>query len=273
MTCQMYQEMIPDYLAEEMPPEALKQFLRHQKTCESCRAELASAKAVWLELGELPAENPGPGLRSRFYAMLESEKQAISSGRRKSRYERCENWINGWWPARPAMQLALATAVMLIGLIVGATAGPGRGENGEIDALHTELETMHEMIVVSLLDRESSSERLTGVNWIANVSHPSPELINTLAGTLYNDPSLNVRLAAANALGRYRLGPGVVDQLSQSLSQEDSPLVQIALIDLLIAVQETKALEALREFIKAESAQPEVRAHARSLIGSKEVRI
>jgi hypothetical protein len=64
----------------------------------------------------------------------------------------------------------------------------------------------------------------------------------------------------------FRDQPGVLDAATQAISEESSPMVQIALIDLLIAIQEKKALEALRNLIELNKTNPTVREYAQDRI-------
>ena len=58
--------------------------------------------------------------------------------------------------------------------------------------------------------------------------------------------------------------PGIRERLTQSLARQTSPVVQIALIDLLVASREKQAAEALAQLIKNRQIRPEVREHAES---------
>jgi HEAT repeat protein len=80
-----------------------------------------------------------------------------------------------------------------------------------------------------------------------------------LVNTLNTDPNINVRLAAVEALYLFRNQPGVRDNLTNSLALQDSPLVQVALIDLLVEIREQRASEALKALIKNEKLNPDVK--------------
>lgn len=272
MKCQKLQELIPDYLAGEIPGDELGSFHAHLAECSDCRVELEQAQSMWRTLGEIREEEPGPGLRGRFYAMLEDEKRSAAETPGGIPWTvRVEAWLDSWWPRRPAVQMAMTVAVLVAGLAVGAGvigSGVERAPqpNGEIAELRGEVEQMHEMVSLSLLDQDSSTDRLRGVNWSSRVNEPSQTLLTSLTNTLSSDPNESVRMAAVDALARFSDQPGVVDVLTGSLTQETSPMVQVALIDLLIAIQEKKALEALKNFIELQNVAPQVREHAENRI-------
>jgi hypothetical protein len=56
--------------------------------------------------------------------------------------------------------------------------------------------------------------------------------------------------------------PSVRQGLIQSLSRQTSPLVQIALIDLIVELREKRATEALKELIEKEKINNEVKQRA-----------
>ncbi len=119
-----------------------------------------------------------------------------------------------------------------------------------------------QLVSLSLMNQDSSSDRLRGVNWSSRVTEPSGDLLYSLTSAVSADPNENVRLAAVDALASFRDQPGVLDALTRALSGESSPTVQVALIDVLIAVQETRTLEALRRFVEQSDALPPVKEHA-----------
>jgi hypothetical protein len=266
MNCQGLRDLIPDYLAGELPSDALKEFEAHLMQCDDCQAELEHFESTWVALGELPEEEPGPELRGRFYSMLEDEKRRLARAERGSLLKRFERWLDSWMPKRPAVQVAMAAMLLVVGVAAGTRLETGPRGDGEIAQLRGEVEQMQEMVSMSLLSQASTSERLRGVNWSAKVSEPSQELLTSLTNTLESDPNINVRLAAVDALTLFRDEPTVVDAVTKALARESSPTVQIALIDLLTVIQEKKALDALRRFIDENNINPSVKEHAENRI-------
>ena len=125
---------------------------------------------------------------------------------------------------------------------------------------------MQQMVSLSLLKQNSTSERLQGVSWSTRVVEPSEPLLSALMNTIDSDPNVNVRIAAAEALYVFGDVPGVTDKLIHSLSQQTSPLVQITVIDLLAGIQEKKSIEALRSLIENQDVNPTVKEHAENRI-------
>lgn len=268
MKCKGLRDLIPDYLAGEMSTGDLELFEAHLAVCVDCQVELEQMESTWVALGGLPDEEPRPELRGRFYAMLEEEKRRLARAERGSWLRRLDRWLNSWWPSRPAIQVAMAALLLVVGVTAGSRIEGSADGDGEIAQLRSEVEQMQQMVSLSLLGQESTSERLRGVNWSARVSDPSDELLTSLTNTLESDPNENVRLATVDALSLFSDRPGVVDAFTQSLSGETSPSVQVALIDALIEVRERRALEALKRFIQERNVNPSVKEHAKNGISN-----
>jgi hypothetical protein len=266
MKCDDLRNRIPDFLSGQLTPKTAGEFDEHLGQCPECRDELEHMKAVWEKLGDLPELEPGPGLRGRFYAMLEEEKRRVAQHDDVPLLRRFEDWVGSWWPRRPIAQMLGAVVVLAVGLAVGARLEPAPAGDGEVAHLRNEVEELQQMVSLSLLDQESTTDRLRGVNWSTKVEDPSRELLANLIRTLETDPNVNVRLAAVDALAVFRNEPGVTDALTSALSRESSPSVQVALVDLMKSIQDRKALDALKNFIEMRDLDPEVKEHAQEQI-------
>jgi hypothetical protein len=265
MNCQELKELFPDYLTGELDQDVTTEVETHLSACESCRLETARMSSAWAALGDLPDEDPSPALSGRFYNMLEEEKL------RAAKPETSPGWkflreLFGSWRPRLAFQFAPALVFMIAGLWIGSQWQPEGQSNGEITQLRSEILEMRQMMSLSLLKQSSGSERLQGVSLSSQVSEPSQPLLETLMNMLNTDPSVNVRLAAVDAMTVFGNVPGVLDKLTLSLARQESPLVQVALIDLLVIIQEKKAIEALRNFIETHDVNPSVKEHAENKI-------
>ena len=235
----------------------------HLAECETCRTEIEDLSAVWTKLGVLPEQQPGEGMRSRFYSMLESEKRDLKKEEeRKSFRIKVQNMFADLWPKQPALQAAVSFLFLAAGLTVGLLLRPGAAPSAEIAQLRQELQTMRQTWAVSLLEQESPSERLRGVSISARMEKPDERLLNALFDTLNNDPNINVRLSAVDALYLFHDNPQVKSGLIDSLSRQDSPLVQMELVDLLVSFRERRAADALKTLIQDEKIDPAVKDRA-----------
>lgn len=256
MRCEDIKKNFPDYLVGDLDQISTEAIRSHIADCPACRQELEDLSAVWTKLGVLPEEHPSNGLRERFYGMLEEYKAEMNKERPLHHLKQFfSSLFYRFRSGRPAYQLALGFIPLFIGLMLGYILFSG-GQNAE---LYREVQDMRQMLAVSLLDQRSPTERLRGVNLSYGLENPDSRTIEALLNTLNNDPSINVRLAAVDALYLFYESPSVREGIIQSLTQQNSPFIQVALVDLLVSVQERQALESFKKLIKANQLDPKVK--------------
>jgi len=260
MKCENIRDRFPDYLTGDLEPKAKAEFDAHIAACSACGEELRRLSEIWTKLGVLPAEQPSAALRDRFYTMLEGYKDGLeaeqSKAAQKPRFSFSFRQIR---LRRPAFQFAAAAVLVVAGLAGGY--GLSRS-GGRVSRLSREVESMRGMMAVSLLQQSSSSERLRGVSYTSQLKEPGQSTLDALLQALDNDPNVNVRLAAADALYLFASNPEVKEGLLKSLARQESPLVQSALIDLLVVSREQRAVQALKTLIGGEKLRPEIKKKA-----------
>lgn len=271
MTCDKIRESLADYLMGELSDETLRAVRAHLADCPACRAEIEELTAVWTKLGVLPIEQPSPELRQKFYGTLEAYVAGMEGERERPGLGRSiAEIVSRWLPRRPAHQAALAVGLLAVGIGGGFWLGAARASvKGEVSSLRREVGDMRQMVALSLLQQPSSSDRIKGVSWAENVREPARPTLEALLRTINEDPSVNVRLAAVDALYLFASRNEVREGLVDALSRQRSPLVQAALIDLLVGVREKRALEALKTLAADKKLEPRVRLKAES--GIKEL--
>jgi hypothetical protein len=91
------------------------------------------------------------------------------------------------------------------------------------------------------------------------MDNASEKVTNALFTTLNHDENVNVRLAALEALTSYSKDSAVRAKLIASISAQDSPLVQVAMAELMVAIQEKKSVEALKQLLNSDRTPKEVK--------------
>jgi hypothetical protein len=239
MNCAEAESLIPDLLAETLELAERAALQAHFRTCPACAGEAAGLTQLWADLERPPAARPGPGLRSGFYAMLAAE-QAAARGRR--------------W--RTLLQVA-ASLLLASG---GFLAGYGFRGGPEPPPARRELALFHQ---------DRTELRLAGVMLTAQGDPEDAVPAEALLDLLERDPSVPVRLAAVDALYLYGRQPRVRERLAAALARQQSPRVQLALIDLLAGLRERAALEALRKLLRGPGLTPEVRDRAQTRLAGQ----
>lgn len=263
MKCEKIRELFPEYFMGHLDSSAKGKIDTHLSQCDSCKGEFEHIKAIWATLGTIPEEEPSSILRSRFYAMLEVYQQGLHQAEKTVSWRRMlADWMVTGWFRRPAFQFAIALICLLAGLLIGRSMKSSLHQAGEMVQLREELKQMRQMVMLSLLKQPSSSERLRGISLSTHINQPDETLTSALLNTLNSDPNINVRLAAVDALYLFSDSAKIRAELIQSLSKQVSPLVQIALIDLLVGINEKKSLKALRNLIKNQKINQTVKQRA-----------
>jgi HEAT repeats/Putative zinc-finger len=262
MNCEQARSQFVDYLVRNLDEEANTEVRQHLAACDACRNEQQILESTWARLGALPDQQPGPAMRARFYAALEAYQVELQSPRTATRRVTLADWLEGWWPRRPAVQLVAALLLFVIGLGMGRWLPQREQGTAEIAHLRDELREMRQLVALSLLQQQSASERLKGVNWSYQIAQPDERMVTALLETLNSDPNVNVRLAAVDALQPLVGHQGVRANLLQSLPRQESPIVQVALIDLFVALKERRSVEVLRKLADDSRLHKAVRARA-----------
>jgi HEAT repeats/Putative zinc-finger len=259
MSCDKIQEMFADYLTGDIDEESRRAVRDHIAGCGPCRMELEDLTAVWAKLGVLPEEQPSGALRGRFYAMLEDAKKEMEGAAQKVPGKRfLEGWRKWFTFRRPAFAASFSAFLLLLGTGTGWLLSGGMAA-GRISSLRQEVRDMRETAALSLLEQTSASGRLQGISYSKGLDKPDNKTLGALVNALNSDPNPNVRLAAVEALYLFRNQPGVREGLVASLATQDSPLVQVALIDLLVEIREQRAAAALKALVQDKKLNPDVK--------------
>jgi hypothetical protein len=261
MKCEEIGELLPDYLQGSLKAEQDSLVEQHLAECSDCREEVV----IWKKLSLLPVEKPSAESRERFEAML----RAYQTGRNdkaSAGFERSKRGSVWSWLRSPVGAVAWSAALLVIGIFAGNSLGSRtthpNANPDEIAAMHTELANMKQMVVLSMLQQQSASERLQGVSYSRREEQLDPQVMSALVHTLRYDGSVDVRLAALDALSRHGAQPQVHKGVVDALQEQQSPLVQVALIDLMLEWRDPDAAQRLRDFVQTPNLNPAVKQRA-----------
>jgi len=262
MQCKELRNQLTDYLRNGLNEPDRSAADAHIAACPECRDEIEGAHEMWNRLGKLPPEQPdSPRLRVRFNEMLAAYREGMEHGRPSHWKGGVRGWLGVWQPLQPAFQIALALLFFIGGL---AAAGYFRSgvEGDAVEQLRAELHATRQMVALSLLQQQSATERLRGVSWSNRIEDPGAEVLSALLDVLMSDPNVNVRLASVEALRKFGGSPIVRRGTLQALMRQDNPAVQVALIDLMVELQEKESIDTLRMFAQDFTVHEGVRQRA-----------
>lgn len=271
MNCEQIAELLPDYLQGNVTIDQAGQVEQHCQLCNNCAQDVA----MWKKFALVPRVQPSPESRARFEAMLHayrtiSDERAgsVETARKSSKLKVAWSFFD--WLRSPLGAAAWSVALLVIGVLIGARVGIGTNvanvaspsQSEELTAVHSELTNMRQLVALSMLEQQSASERLQGVSWSGREAHLDPQVQSALLHTLRYDSSVDVRLAALDALSRHGSQPQVRQGVVDALQEQQSPLVQVALIDQLAEWRDPGAAQRLRNFQQMPNLTPAVRERA-----------
>jgi hypothetical protein len=269
MICDRMREQIPECLAGRLDATAREKLIDHLDTCSACRAEVAELGVVWRGFESMSEPEPSPAMRTRFLETLGAYQEGYQEAQRKQAYAVPQK---SWWSllwARPAWQAAFSAALLLAGGMAGRYVAGERAavtRNPEMAHLQAQVENLSQLVTLSLLQEQSPSARLRGVTYSYQVTQPDPEVEQELLRTVNHDENINVRLSAVVAIAKFAKNPEVRRALVDSIPVQESPLVQIAVIDLLVQLNDKDAVPALRKLALEKETDEGVRQRALSAL-------
>ena len=272
MNCTRVQDSFIDYQAGTLPADEAAALRAHLASCPTCQREWSALQEMSRKLDTLAdAPEPSPRLRENFYAMLEThQREADAPSPFALARGRIDRFFAALLPAQPALQFAFALALLLGGLFAGqhylaprAAAPADDSAKKELAALKAQVDSMGQLVTYSLLQQQSTSDRLQTVLAKMDLKSPDRKVLTDLVGALAFDPSINVRLSAVEALAQHADDSLVRAGVLSALPRERAPLVQVAMIELLADAREQTALPVFEKLFRDEALDINVRDAAR----------
>jgi hypothetical protein len=232
-------------LADPAEVKAIEQLIESGKIELTQLHDLAKLDEQILSID---AGSPSIRLDDQFYAALSREKKnQISKSISLPKFE--------WGNLFP--RLALAASLLVAGFVGGYFLK--NPENKSVKQLTQQVGELKEMMMLSMLEKESATERLKAVSLSSDMNQVSKKVTTALFKTLNGDENVNVRLAALDVLMNYAKDGEVRAELIKSISVQDSPLVQVALAELMVTLQEKKSVSELKKLLKSDKTPKEVK--------------
>ncbi len=254
MTCERVREQIPECLAGKLEKTSRENLIEHLETCSGCRNELAELGIVWRGLEAMSAPEPDRAMRTRFMEMLNAYRAGLEQTPPKRATQKRESagssrWF-AWWPANPAWQVGIAATLLILGIAAGRYQFAAPHEMPpEMAQLKGQVEGLRQLVALSLMQEQSPSDRLRGVSFSSQMGRPDAQVEQALLRAVNHDANVNVRLSAVDALQKYADDPDVRRALADAVLVQDSALVQVAIIDLLVQTSNRGSEPGLRNML------------------------
>lgn len=209
------------------PEPGLAEHLLH---CPDCR----ELQALWLKLNELEQPEVPQGMSSRF-----RERLAIEVAKQATR----PSFTNSWW-----LPLSVAATVLV-------ALGVGLGFSLRSDRDQSDLSSAG-------LRNGSTADRMEAIALVNSRTPGQGDIVTALMERISNDPSVEVRLSAVEALYLFNAEATLTKRIEEVLPRQSRSEVQLALIDLLGALRQKRAAEALHRLIQEDQLPTEARRRA-----------
>jgi len=194
---------------------------------------------------------PSANLRKGFDSMLQEELNTA-----KGRAITMTPWM---------FRVAAALAFIVVAGTAGFWINRQQRQADALEAMRQEMQATKKLMMAMLDNQQSASQRLMGATVAYNeVASLDPDVVNALVHAMNKDENTNVRLAALEALAKFQSQPHVKAALIASLNTQKDPIVQIALIRMMVEMKGKGVMEKLEQITTDEEALPAVKdeAHA-----------
>ena len=214
-----------------------------------------------------PSVMPSDKLDANFYQMLSSAQSAQHETTQQKNEHRSSEYklplsliatVKSWLMPKPIAQFATLALVFVLGLNVNQ-APENDKNNAEYSGLQQDISSLTTVLAMSMLQKDSASERLSGVAYSRQTDLSNPLLVEQLILLLERDKSTSVRLAIINSLGQLKSFGSSEQQLLTLAIKEENLLVQIELCRLLLNYGSVDIKKSLTEQVNQQLLKPEVR--------------
>lgn len=243
--------LITDYIDGTLTPDRDREFQQYVDEGHILMEEVKAIMELQAKIENAEAPVPSEKLSANFYGMLaEAQRSEVTSTKEESFLD----LLNRLFFGSPVGKLAFGMSLLVIGVFVGNTFGDSKYES-----LTSQVTDMQEMMMISMLEEESVTERLKGIQMSNELPMTNEKVTTALFTTLNNDRSTNVRMAALSALSPYTSNPTVREGLIKSIAKQESPLMQMALAELMVELQEKKSIDEFKQILEKEETPEEVK--------------
>ena len=246
MDCREIENHLIDYIDGNLDKKTSERIKAHIEECPDCTLALENLQKVLLSIENEEDHQPDASMRIDFEAMLQKEKEALENSGVVSIQKRPNNSL------RTLLQIAATIALVFSAYFYGKNQTDESFSN-EIAMLEKEKMEMKETMTISLIENESASKRLQAVNYAEEFEKPGNDILKALINKMYYDDHINVRLAAAEALVKFSDSEMVRKALISALDTEEDPGMQIELIQILVSIQEKRAIPSMEKLLQKEA--------------------
>lgn len=243
-------ELVSRFNRKLAGPEELREIEQYLEAGLINLDDLGELRVLDERLQMIETNPPSARLDNLFYEMLAKESKSIKPSAFRSFFH---------WPEF-APRLAFGSITLVLGIVVGLLLRAPLQKDQQIELLGQEVSDLKELMMLSLLEKESATERLKAVSLTNEMDQASQKVTSALLQTLNSDENVNVRLAALDALKAYAGESSIREELIRSIAKQESPLVQIGLAELMVAMQAKSSVKELEKIVHNKNTPADVKS-------------
>lgn len=253
INCHYVQEQMIDLMHNQVNEKERAEIEQHISQCADCQKEWGENQLLWQQLGTVKNPSPSPEMGTRFYAMLDTYKKEVEA---KEEHSLANLWqkLKANFTYHPSYNWAYSLVLIGLGTVIGFWIGKPDNQSiayqKQVESLSTEMQEMKQMMMLSMLENPAATERMRGVSYTEQLNQVDDKVIDALLTTLNYDENVNVRLVTLEALIPLANNPKVREGLVQSLITQESPLVQVALADAMVKLQEKRSVKEFKRILR-----------------------
>ena len=242
---QLY-KLILDHLDEKLDPLSLEALTLELESMGYDLNNLEELRELLKTMEDIKIPEPSNKMNDRFYKMLEEE---MNVSEQKAIGQNIQKWFNSIFTHMASSKLSYGLIMLLIGWVLGTWITPSPKMDNQMSQMNEEIKQMKELVMINLLDQPMASERLQAMNMITTSTNYDDQIVKSLLHTLNHDSDVNVRMAAVDALLVFANQSPVREGLKTAVRNQESPLVQLTLVDGFIAIHDESAVPILENLI------------------------
>ncbi len=250
-------ELMIDYLSETLAEDEKRAFENFLQEHPKHQKEFDNLSSSWNALGSLETPEPRQEMDATFYSMLNDYSK---KGSRRSPFS-----LNSFFDpvvtffTQNNKQWLYRVAMLVIGLGLGYFFKANTQTNVSPQMALQETQKVRESLVLTLLEQPAANKRMQALDETNKLEQANETIVIALLKTLNNDTNVNVRLAAIESLLLFADDPVVREGIVQSIVHQDSPIVQVTIAKVLVALQEEGSAAAIKKLLEKEDLDSSVR--------------
>lgn len=230
------ESLLIDYIEGHVNEDQRKQAEEWIASNEDTALLYRQLKEVITVMNQVKQEEPSSSLKLKFEEALQEEIKK-STGK--------QVFFQPW-----LLRAAAGIGFLVVGIAIGYWINQNNQQKAEMAKLKEQVEENKRMMMAMLDNQQSASQRLMGATVAYELKQADDDIVRALVKTMNEDPNSNVRLAALDALGKFYQQAHVRNALVKSLSSQKDPVVQIALIRLLVQMKEKEVVNELEQITR-----------------------